>query len=69
MPAGSGTALHRARLALTTGLGVSSIREALTRLDHDGLVRTLPRKGYQVTPLTVKSVDDLFVLWGIIVPR
>jgi DNA-binding GntR family transcriptional regulator len=56
-------------LAFKTGLGTSPIREALTRLDHDGLVRTLPRKGYQVTPLTVKSVDDLFTIWGIVGPE
>jgi DNA-binding GntR family transcriptional regulator len=54
---------------LETGLGVSPIRDALTRLDHDGLVKTVPRKGYQVTPLTVKTVDDLFTLWRIIGPE
>ena len=32
-------------------------------------MRTLPRKGYQVTPLTLKSVDDLFTLWGIVGPE
>lgn len=52
-----------------TGFGVSPIRDALTRLDHEGLVRTIPRKGYQVTPLTLKSVDDLFTFWQIIGPE
>jgi DNA-binding GntR family transcriptional regulator len=56
-------------LAVQTGLGISPIREALTRLDHDGLVKTVPRKGYQVTPLTVKTVDDLFTLWRIVGPE
>ena len=56
-------------LATQTGLGISPIREALTRLDHDGLVKTAPRKGYQVTPLTVKTVDDLFTLWRIVGPE
>ena len=56
-------------LALETGLGISPIREALTRLDHDGLVKTVPRKGYQVSPLTVKTVDDLFTLWRIVGPE
>jgi DNA-binding GntR family transcriptional regulator len=56
-------------LAKQTGLGVSPVRDALTRLDHEGLVRTIPRKGYQVTPLTLKSVDDLFSFWQIIGPE
>jgi DNA-binding GntR family transcriptional regulator len=56
-------------LAFETGLGISPIREALTRLDHDRLVKTVPRKGYQVTALTVKTVDDLFTLWRIVGPE
>lgn len=55
-------------VATELGLGISPIREALTRLDHEGLVRTIPRKGYQVSPLTVKGVDDLFEFWEILGP-
>jgi DNA-binding GntR family transcriptional regulator len=64
-----GERLTERSLAESTGFGISPIRDALTRLDHDGLVRTLPRKGYQVMPLTLKSVDDLFTLWGIVGPE
>lgn len=64
-----GQRLTERGLAARTGLGVASIRDALTRLDHDGLVRTLPRKGYQVKPLTIKSVDDLFHFWIVIGPE
>jgi DNA-binding GntR family transcriptional regulator len=64
-----GQRLTERGLALETGLGISPIRDALTRLDHDGLVKTVPRKGYRVTPLTVKTVDDLFMLWRIIGPE
>ncbi len=56
-------------LAAELGIGVSPIRDALTRLDQDGLVRTIPRKGYQVTPLTIKSVDELYVFWSLIGPE
>lgn len=56
-------------LVKATGYGASPIRDALTRLDHDGLVRTIPRKGYQVAPLTLKVVDDLFTFWQIIGPE
>ena len=64
-----GQRLTERGLADLTGFGRSPIRDALTRLDHEGLVRTLPRKGYQVTPLTLKSIDDLFTLWQIVGPE
>lgn len=43
-------------------IGKSSCRIALTRLSHDGFVRSLPRKGYQVAPITVKDVEEVFTL-------
>lgn len=57
------------QLSASTGLGVSPLRDALTRLDHDGLVRTLPRKGYQITPISPKSINDLFDVWELLVPE
>jgi DNA-binding GntR family transcriptional regulator len=56
-------------LAFETGWGIGPIREALKRLENEGLVRTLPRRGYLVTPLTTKSVDDLFALWRLLAPE
>jgi DNA-binding GntR family transcriptional regulator len=56
-------------LALDFEVSIGAVREALTRLDHEGLVRTVPRKGYVVTPLTMKSVNDLFELWRVIGPE
>lgn len=56
-------------LALELGASIGAVREALTRLDHEGLVRTLPRKGYLVTPLTMKSVNDLYDVWRLIGPE
>lgn len=64
-----GARLTERALAAETGFGISPIRDALTRLDHEGLVRTLPRKGYQVKPLTIKTVDDLFDYWVIVGPE
>lgn len=45
-------------------LGVSKIplREALSRLEHDGLVTLSPRRGYEVAPLDPKAVEDIFDL-------
>jgi DNA-binding GntR family transcriptional regulator len=64
-----GQRLTERSLAARTGFGISSIRDALTRLAHDGLVRTVPRKGYQVKPLSIKVVDDLFLFWGTVGPE
>ena len=36
------------------------VREALTQVCHDGLVRRLPGRGYIVAPITVKDLRDLF---------
>ncbi|MGY4711518.1 GntR family transcriptional regulator [Mycolicibacterium sp. CBM1] len=64
-----GQRLTERGLAAELGLGISPVRDALTRLDHEGLVRTIPRKGYQVKPMTIKSVDAMFDFWSIIGPE
>jgi DNA-binding GntR family transcriptional regulator len=56
------------KLAAELSLGLSPVRQALARLDSEGLVRTLPRRGYQITPLTIESVNELFQLWRILGP-
>jgi DNA-binding GntR family transcriptional regulator len=64
-----GQLLTEKQLATDMGLSISPLRAALSRLAHEGLIRTLPRKGYQVSPLTPKSIDDLFVVWEIVGPE
>lgn len=56
------------QLAAELGVGLTPVRQALARLDSEGLVRTLPRRGYQITPLTIESVNELFQVWRIIGP-
>jgi DNA-binding GntR family transcriptional regulator len=63
-----GERLTERSVAAELGLGLTPVRQALTRLDSEGLVRTVPRRGYQVKPLTLKSVTDLFQVWRIIGP-
>lgn len=43
-------------------LGKNSCRIALTRLAHEHLVRSRPRKGYQIAPITVRDVEEVFAL-------
>ena len=49
---------------LAAELGVSKIplREALGRLEHDGLVALNPRRGYEVSPLLREVAEDVFDL-------
>ena len=49
-----------------TGYGATPVREALDRLDRDGFVITIPRRGYRVAPLTAKTVDDFMEIYGVI---
>ncbi len=64
-----GQRLTERQLAEELGFGLSPVRDALTRLDQEGLVLTVPRKGYKVTPLTLGSVESLFEVWGLIGPE
>jgi DNA-binding GntR family transcriptional regulator len=63
-----GERLTEAQLVRDLGLGKTPIREALVRLIHDGLVRNMPRHGYEVTPITLADVEDLFRLRLIVEP-
>lgn len=38
------------------------VREALGRLVAEGLIEAFPRRGYRVTPVTVKDINDLFAI-------
>lgn len=46
-------------LALAYGFGKTPVREALSRLAQEGLVRAVPRRGYLVSPITLKDVQDI----------
>ena len=50
------------------GLGKASVRAALARLNQEGLVRAIPRQGYVIAPITLKSVQEMFELRLLIEP-
>jgi DNA-binding GntR family transcriptional regulator len=54
------------QLSQALDLGLTPVREALARLNQEGLVRTLPRRGYVITPLTLPAVDELFQAFRVI---
>ena len=43
-------------------LGKASIRSALARLSQERLVRAFPRRGYVVSPLTLRDIENVFQL-------
>jgi DNA-binding GntR family transcriptional regulator len=57
-----GSQVTEAQLTERYGLGRAAVRTALSRLPQERLVHVLPRQGYTVAPLTLKSVRDLFTV-------
>lgn len=55
-----GLRVTEARLAAELNIGKTPVREALARLSQERLVRGIPRRGYEVTPVTVGDVQELF---------
>ncbi len=55
-----GEQVTEVHLSTRTGFGRASVRAALARLSHEQLVTTIPRRGYQVAPITFKYVTDVF---------
>jgi len=57
-----GAQLTETELMDRFGLGKASLRVALQRLSQEGFVRSQPRHGYRVVPVTVKDVEEIFDL-------
>ena len=55
-----GALLSEGELADLLGISKTPVREALTQLQHDHLVSLIPRKGYLVTNLTLKDIQEIF---------
>lgn len=57
-----GTEVSEAELAERFNVSKTPVREALATLRSEGLVRTFPRRGYQVVPVTFGDMNELFDL-------
>jgi DNA-binding GntR family transcriptional regulator len=57
-----GAILNERDLAERLGVSKTPVREALTLLDNEGFVQTLPRKGYFVSAISVQDVHEFFDL-------
>ena len=61
-----GVQLHIQELAKQMDISRTPIREALLRLENDGLVRAVPRVGFFVTEITRSDLRELFELRGLL---
>ncbi len=58
----AGAPLREAELASLAGVSRTPVREALRRLDAEGLVELLPRRGARVAPWSEQELEDVFAL-------
>lgn len=63
-----GTRISESRLSQMYGLGKAPIRNALARLQQTGLVSAVARQGYQIAPVTLADIRDVFQLRLILEP-
>jgi DNA-binding GntR family transcriptional regulator len=57
-----GQVVTERELARIYKMSKTPIREALTQVCREGLMKRLPGRGYMVAPITIKDVQDLFDL-------
>jgi DNA-binding GntR family transcriptional regulator len=64
-----GATISESGAADLTGLGKAPVRAALARLADEGLVQPLPRRGWMVSPVTVRDIHEVFALRALIEPE
>ena len=51
------------------GLGKAPVRAALARLVHDGLVSSVPRRGYRIAPITPSDIHECMAVRLLLEPE
>jgi DNA-binding GntR family transcriptional regulator len=57
-----GAEIREGELAQRFSVSKSPVRDALMRLEREGLVITTPRQGYRVAPVSLADIQDMFHL-------
>lgn len=57
-----GSKIAQPELVKRYDFGITPIREALKRLEQEGLVKSMPRFGYLISPITIQDVEEIFEL-------
>lgn len=63
-----GTFLDEKKLIEDLGFSRTPIREALNKIEEEGFIQIMPKKGIFVTQITMKSILDVFQIREIIEP-
>ncbi len=63
-----GAGVSESVLCARFGFGKAPVRSALARLVQEGLVHAQPRRGYRISPVTLRDIHDLFDLRAILEP-
>ena len=61
-----GSEVSEADLADRLSMSKTPVRDALGRLRAEGFVRTYPRRGYLIVPLTISDMNELFDVRSIV---
>lgn len=64
LPQGSNIDLNK--IAKELGISKTPLRDALIRLETEGFVETLPRRGVRVAPLRMKEIKNIYEIVGYI---
>ncbi|WP_170135040.1 GntR family transcriptional regulator [Acuticoccus kandeliae] len=54
-----GTRLLEEELAIRLGMSRTPVREAAIRLQQEGLIEIVPRKGFRVTPMSKRAIQEV----------
>ena len=57
-----GEELTEGHLALRFGVSKSPVRDAMQKLEHEGLIEIAPRRGHRVRPVSAADAEDLIDL-------
>lgn len=63
-----GSFVSQAFLETTFKLSRAALRSALARLEQEELIRSIPRKGYVVSPFTIQDINEIFDIRRILEP-
>lgn len=61
-----GSLVQENDLALRYGVSKSPVRDALLRLQEQGLVDVLPRKGYRIKPISVADAAEMYEMRAVL---
>ena len=64
-----GESLTEKQIADRYQIRKATIRSALARLTQEGLIKSEPRRGYVIAPLSLRDVNEIFDVRGLIEPE